>query len=218
MMNKLINATAGFCMATVLTQVILLTYFLFQGSLNGETSTKIIALLNGIDISGDRIEQALLASEDYEQPDFDEVLEARKLKSYDMDMRLRSQKLFSEDLTLMLAELTEERTRFDERFALFQTELEEIKKGAQKEGIEDVQRTIQSLEAIQAKQQLLIMYEDKRIDEVVTILQAMPTDKRKDILAEFATEEEAAKLAEILRRIGEGMPTTTLIDEASQNR
>ena len=65
-----------------------------------------------------------------------------------MDMRLRSQKMFSEDLTAMLAELTEERTRFDERFALFQSELEEIKKGAQKEGIEDVQRTIQSLEAI----------------------------------------------------------------------
>ena len=42
----------------------------------------------------------------------------------------------------------------------------------------------------------------------------MPIDKRKDILAEFATPDEMDKLYEILRRIGEGMPTTGLIDDA----
>jgi hypothetical protein len=218
MMNKLINAFAALCVATVITQMILFGYFLLQGSLNSDSSTKIVALLNGIDISGNRLQQILKASEDREQPDFDEILEARKLKSYDMDMRLRSQKMFREDLSAMLAELTQERKRFDERLASFQRELQEIRKGAQKEGLQDVQRTIQSLDADQAKQQLLIMYEDERIDDVVTIVQAMPTEKRKDILAEFTSKDEADKLAEILRRIGEGMPTTSLIDEASQNR
>ncbi|MEM1068779.1 MAG: hypothetical protein AAGI63_07780 [Planctomycetota bacterium] len=218
MIGKLISAFAAFCVATVLTQMILLAYFVVQGNLNGDTSTQIIALLNGIDISGNRLQQVLRASEDREQPDFDEILEARKLKSYDMDMRLRSQKMFREDLSTMLAELTKERTRFDERLVSFQQELDEIRQGAQKAGLQDVQRTIQSLDAEQAKQQLLIMYEDERIDEVVTIVQAMSTDKRKDILAEFTSKDEADKLAEILRRIGQGMPTTTLIDEASQNR
>lgn len=218
MVGKLINAFAAVCTATVITQVILLAYFLFQGNLNTDTSTKVIALLNGIDISGNRLQQVLRSSEDREQPDFDEILDARKLKSYDMDMRLRSQKMYREELSNMLAELTQERNRFDERLDSFQRELDEIKKGAQKEGMQDVQRTIQALDADQAKQQLLIMYEDERIDDVVTIVQAMPTDKRKDILAEFTTKDEADKLAEILRRIGDGMKTTTLIDEASQNR
>jgi hypothetical protein len=82
----------------------------------------------------------------------------------------------------------------------------------------DVQRMIQSLDADQAKQHLLIMYEDERIDDVVTIVQAMPTEKRKDILAAFVTKDEADKLAEILRRIGAGMPTADVIDRADENR
>jgi len=218
MIDKLSKAFAGFCIATVLTQAVLVAYFVLVGSLNAESGTKMIALLNGIDISGERLRQILKDSEDREQPDFDEILAARKLKSYDMDIRLRSQQEFREDLSTMLAELIEERRRFDERFASFRTELEEIKAGAQKEGLQDVQRTLQSLDPEQAKEQLLIMYEDKRIDDVVTIVQAMSTEKRKDILAEFVTKDETEKLADILRRISEGMPTTTLIDQASENR
>jgi hypothetical protein len=82
--------------------------------------------------------------------------------------------------------------------------------------MQDVQRTLQSLDAEQAKEQLLMMYDDKRIDDVVTIIQAMPTEKRKDILAEFVQKGEADKLADILRRIGEGMPTTSVIDRAAE--
>lgn len=218
MISKLLRGLAAFCVATVLTQMILMGYFLTRGSANGETMTKVVALLNGIDISGNRLQQILRESEDREQPDFDEILEARKLKSYDMDLRLRSQKEFRDDLSTMLAELTDEKERFDERLTSFRSELDEIQKGAQSEGLREVQRTLQSLDAPQAKEQLLIMYDDERIDDVVTIIQAMSSDKRKDILAEFVAKDDAAKLAEILRRIGEGMPTTSLINQASENR
>jgi flagellar motility protein MotE (MotC chaperone) len=164
------------------------------------------------------LQQILRQSEDREQPDFDEILEARKIKSYDMDMRHRSQKTFKDDLSTMLAELRDERDRFDERLGSFRDELEEIRQGAQREGLQDVQRTLQSLDAAQAKEQLLIMYEDERIDDVVTIVQAMSTDKRKDILAEFVSKDEAGKLAEILQRISDGMPTSSLINRASDDR
>ena len=140
------------------------------------------------------------------------------MESYDMDLRLRSEKEFSDELSIKLAQLTDERERFDERLASFRRELEEIREGAQKQGLQDVQRTLQSLDAAQAKEQLLIMYDDERIDDVVTIVQAMSTDKRKDILAEFVSKDEAEKLAEILRRISEGMPTSSLIDRASEDR
>ncbi len=118
MMTTFTRAFAAFCVATVLTQIILLGYFLTRGSLNGETMTKVIGLLNGIDISGNRLQQILRQSEDREQPDFDEILEARKMKSYDMDMRLRSQKEYRDDLSTMLAELRDERDRFDERLVI----------------------------------------------------------------------------------------------------
>lgn len=218
MIAKLSRGFAAFCVATVLTQTILLGYFCLLGSLNGDSLTKMIALLNGIDISGNRLQQILRASEDREQPDFDEILEARKLSSYDMDIRLRSQKEFRDELSTMLAGLNDDRARFNERLTAFRRELDELEKGAQEEGLQDVKRMIQSLDADQAKSQLLIMYEDKRIDDVVTIIQGMSTDKRKDILAEFVTKDESDKLAEILRLIGDGMPTTSLINQAREDR
>lgn len=218
MISKLSSVFAAFCVATVLTQIILFGYFLTRGVVNGETTTKVVALLNGIDISGNRLQQILRQSEDREQPDFDDILEARKMESYDMDLRLRSEKKFRDDLSVKLAELTDERERFDERLASFRRELEEIREGAQKQGLQDVQRTLQSLDADQAKEQLLIMYEDERIDDVVTIVQAMSTEKRKDILAEFVSKDESDKLSDILRRIGEGMPITSLINKASDDR
>ena len=217
-MKMIFRAFAGFCVATVLTQMILTGYFISKGTFNGETATQVIALLNGIDISGNRLRQILHQSEDREQPDFDEILEARKMESLDMDMRLRSQNEFRDDISKMLAELTEGRDRFDQRLASFDRRLEELQKGARDEGLREVQKTIQMLEPEQAKEQLMIIYDDERIDEVVNIVQAMSPDKRKDILAEFESPDEAVKLAEILRRIGEGLSTAALMDDTAGNR
>ena len=214
MISKLINALAAFSIATLITQMILFGYFLAKGTINGDTVTQVVALMNGIDITGNRLQQVLADSEDREQPDFEEILDARKMESLDMDMRLRSQNEFRDELSKMLADLRIQRERFDERRKSFDQRLEEIKQGAQDEGIKELQRILQSLDAVQAKEQLLTMYDDERIDDVVNIVQAMSTEKRKDILAEFVTKDETTKLAEILRRIGEGTPTTSLINQA----
>lgn len=216
MISKLLGAFGAFCVATVIAQMILFTYFLTRGSLNGDTATKVVALLNGIDITGNRLQQIMRASEDREQPDFDDILEARKMESFDMDVRLRSQKEYRDELATMLAEIKEEGAQLDERVANFRAEIDEIDKSAQKKGIQDVQRTLESLDPAQAKEQLLLMYDDQRVDEVVTIVKAMSSEKRSNILGEFVGEKDAEKLAEILRRIGEGMPTTSLIDETRQ--
>ncbi|TWT52991.1 hypothetical protein Pla22_06190 [Rubripirellula amarantea] len=215
MISKLSTAFAALCVATVITQMIVGGYLVGSGRLNSDNMTQVIALTNGIDITGQRLQQIMRASEDREQPDFDEILEARKLEGFDLEMRLQSQQSFRDELSTMLAELKNERDRFDNRVAAFRRELEEKREGIQKQGLRDVQRTLQSLDAVQAKEQLLIMYDDERVDDVVTIIQAMPTEKRKDIMAEFADKDEKIKLAEILRRISEGQPTTSLIDQAA---
>ena len=217
MISRIPQAFAAFCVATVLTQGILMSYFVTQGAINRDSVTKLVGLLNGIDISGNRLQQILREGEDREQPDFNEILDARKMKSYDMDIRLRSQKEFRDELTVMLSELRGERERFDERLTSFRSELEELREGARNDGLQDVQRTLQALDPVQAKEQLLIMYDDERIDDVVTIVQAMSTDKRRDILAEFVSRDDADKLADILRRIGEGMPISSLINQASDS-
>ena len=215
MISKLLTAFAAFCIGTVITQMILAGFMIGSGRVDSDTVTKVVALVNGIDISGNRLQQIMRQSEDREQPDFEEILEARKLDGFDLEMRLQSQRAFRDELSTMLAELKTKTERFDARYAAFNGELEEMRQGIQEKGLQDVQRTIQALEAVQAKDQLLIMYDDERIDDVVTIIQAMPTEKRKDILAEFTDAKESVKLAEILRRIADGQPAKSLIDRAA---
>ncbi|MDE0862512.1 MAG: hypothetical protein OSA98_01910 [Rubripirellula sp.] len=217
MISKLSRALVAFCVATVLTQMLLMSYFLIRGTLNRKSATKLIALVNGIDITGNRLQEIMKQTEDLEQPSFDEILAERKMKSLDMDIRLRSQQEFRDELSLMLSELKDDQDRFSNRLLAFRTELKEMGTEAQESGLQEVQRTLQSLDPEQSKEQLLIMYADKRIDDVVTILQAMSTDARKDILAEFNTPEDVEILSDILRRIGEGMPVSSLIKETDEN-
>ena len=215
MISNILRGLAAFCVATVLTQVILLSYFLIQGTLNRNSAIQLIALVNGIDVSGNRLQEFLRKSKDVEQPSFDEILDQRKMTSLDMDIRLRSQQEFRDELSIMLAELRDDQDCFSDRLLAFRTDLKELGEEAQENGLQEVQRTLQALDPEQAKQQWLIMYDDKRIDDVVTILQAMSTDARKDILAEFTTPADVEILADVLRRISEGMPVSSLIKETN---
>ncbi len=208
MTDKLIRWFAAFCVATIIFQFVLFGYLATRGTLNGPTVTKVVALANGIDITGDRLEEILRRDQQQEQPDFDEILEARKLEGLDMDMQRRSLVALKDDIGAEWAATKDERERLDERLQSFDKKEKETLALAQQEGVKQVQRTLQTLDAAQAKDQLLRIYDDKRIDEVVNIIQAMPTDKRKDILAEFATPEEADKLQEILSRISNGGQAT----------
>lgn len=213
-MATLIRGLALLCVATCITQVLLLAFYAARGTLNPTTGTKVIALVNGIDITGERLRRILRESDDGEQPSFEQVLEARRLAGLDMDLRLRSQNRYRGELAEMLAKLINERDRFDDRRDAFERNLNELEQGAIDEGITRVQRLMQELEADKAKDMLLRWFDDERIDDVVKIVQAIPSDKRKDILAEFESDEENDMLYQIIRRIGDGLPVTSLIEQA----
>lgn len=215
-MGLVFRLIAGACVATVLTQTIVLGACLARGTLNAQSLTQIIALMNGIDITGQRLRLAMNSGDGAEQPDFDEILDARAQKSLDMDLRLDAQKRYSRELEEKLAALHAEQQRFDQRREEFFQKLDEVRSGVQTEGMQELTRTLQALAPDQAKDQLLRMMDDGRIEDVVNIIQATPIDKRTDILAEFVSEPESKQLEEILRRIGEGEPATSLIDRAGQ--
>ena len=142
MMSNIFRGIAAFCVATVLTQAILLSYFLIQGTMNRKTAVQLIALVNGIDVTGNRLQEFLRRSEEYEKPSFEEILDERKMKSLDMDVRLRSQQEFRDELSIMLADLRTDQDRFSNRLLAFRTELKELKQEAEESGIQEVQRTI----------------------------------------------------------------------------
>ena len=83
-MKFLMKAIGIVCVATVLTQMIILGVFAVRGTLNAGTGTKILALINGIDITGNQLQKFFAEGEDREQPDFDEILEARQRESLDI--------------------------------------------------------------------------------------------------------------------------------------
>jgi hypothetical protein len=217
-MKILLRAFGVFCIGTIITQMIMLGYFAWRGTLSGDAMTKVVALLNGIDITGDRLVSIMNKTNVSEQPTFEEILAARKMASLDMDLRIRSQRVADDELTELFTEFREDEGRFDQRREAFARKLEEDYKGAVQAGLKDVQRTLQSLAAEQAKDQLMKIYDDDKVDDVVNIIQGIPVDKRKEILAEFTTPDEAEKLHNILQRIGEGLPTTQLIDKARSGR
>jgi flagellar motility protein MotE (MotC chaperone) len=214
MIEKGLRLFVGFCVATVLTQLIVTTVYAVRGTLTMDSATQMIGLLNGIDLSAQRIRAAIDSAESTEQPSYEEVLEQRAAKGLDMDLRLASQAKYREELEVMLADLREERGRFDRRREDFQAELKRIKEGAEKDGMRELQKTLQAMDSEQAKEQLVRMHDDGRIDDIVNIIQATALDKRTDILAEFVSEKEAELLEEILRRIGQGEPMATVIDRA----
>jgi flagellar motility protein MotE (MotC chaperone) len=214
MIEKGLRLFVGFCVATVLTQLIVTTVYAVRGTLTMDSATQMIGLLNGIALSAQRIRAAIDSAESTEQPSYEEVLEQRAAKGLDMDLRLASQAKYREELEVMLADLREERGRFDRRREDFQAELKRIKEGAEKDGMRELQKTLQAMDSEQAKEQLVRMHDDGRIDDIVNIIQATALDKRTDILAEFVSEKEAELLEEILRRIGQGEPMATVIDRA----
>lgn len=215
-MNQLARLLAAFCVGTVLTQLILLGYFAWRGTLQPDTLTKVVALVNGIDISGAQFRRIMEEMEQSNQPDFNDVLQSRTLVGAEMDLRLRSQRVYEKELAQMLEEIKVTQARFDKRREAFERKLEDIQRSAEDAGMKELQRTIQSLPFDQAKDQLLMFYDDGRIDEVVDIVQGIPLDTRKEIMAEFVRPEDAEKLHDVLRRIGEGQPLSSYVDEARQ--
>lgn len=205
---------AGFCVATVITQLLVMGVLAGKGNLNGDSMIKIVALANGIDITGDRLRQIMSDAETSEAPSFEEVLQQRAQKGIDMELRLKAQANYYEQIQGMLRDLQERERRFDERYNSFNKMLDDYEKGIQDEGLLAVQRTLETLPPEQAKTQLLMVYEGGEIDTVVNIVQAMSPDKRKKILEEFREPDEAKKLHEILTRIAEGEPRKTLINNA----
>ena len=205
---------SGFCVATVLTQFLVILVLAGRGNLDGDSAVKMVALANGIDITGDRLKAVLESAKQMEVPSFDEVLKQRSSDSLDMTLMLQNQANYYEQLQVMLRELQEKEKRFDARRNAFNEKLNELDKGVRDEGMRELQRTLEVLEPEKAKTQLLMMFDEGEMDKIVNIVQSMSPEKRKRIFNEFAGPDDEKKLGEILRRIGEGEPEKSLIDNA----
>ena len=104
----------------------------------------------------------------------------------------------------------QERERHEFVKASFEDLLSQLESTASAEALQEIQRTLEILQPKQAKDLLLRILEDEKLQadddvlsDVVAIVRSMPQDKLKKILGEFKTEAERTTLHKIMLEIGE---------------
>ncbi len=211
-----------FCVGTVLAIGALVLILGLKGALTGERFQNMMAALYGISIPAAPAPNATATTPaaTEELPSFDQLLDRRALASLHLDLRENALDKSLADLRNIEAQVRDERKRLDQWKESFDNRLAQLQTSNSDVALQELQRTLESLQPKQAKEQILKMLErgatktDKPMDDVVTILKAMPTDKRKKLLSEFKTPEDADKLSDILEQVRQGAPDSELLRDS----
>ncbi len=213
MLGKLFVA---FCVATVIAQMIVAGMAVAKGNVNTDALYKALALVNGIDISGDELKKMFDEATTTPNPKYEDVEEERARLDMDLVLREDAIRKATEELIANQAKLQAREASFKRRMDQFYEVLERQEAKLQDESLKTVQQTLESLSADQAKDQLLKMFAAGHQDDVVAIFKGMTPDKRKKIMGEFtdAANKEPETLHEILMLMRNGEPNASVIRNA----
>ena len=216
------SALVAFSIGTVISLAVILAMLWWKGALTDDRLLGMIAALQGINPTPPAVADPASAAE-AEQPSLDQLMQARLGASLDLDLRESAIDKSLGDLRTVESQIKTERERLDLWKLDFDQRLAKLETAATDAALLEVQRALEAMQAKQAKDQILKMLEeptttgDDPMQDVVTILKTMADDKRKKLLAEFKTPDEAEKLAEILRQVRLGLPDSDVIrDTRSQ--
>jgi hypothetical protein len=221
-MSRLFGALSAafvyFCVGQTLILLILLGAFVAKGHLNHDILMQISAVVQGVDLADVQTKiDGARAKERLPQPSLDDVAEARARKARDLE--LREQELRNQ-LNLIRQEqgkLITEADRYQRIQNDFEKRLKALREGAIATNLENARLILENMKPKQAKEQIQLMLDADEMKQAVALLSNMPIEKRAKIVAEFKTEPESEKLAEMLRLIRAGEPEVTLIDETKRN-
>ena len=214
--------------ATVLGLLLLVAYVWTQYGFNKDKAFHVLTAVYEVDVAEMQAREIIAQQRgDQEDVAYEEVLHERTMLSLDHDLREQAINKGLADFRLLQRDLMEERRRYDLLKNAFDAELKQLKSVAADNAIVELQLTLETIKPEQAKDHIVRMLppgfvntdfsemdEEERtaIIHVVAILKAMPLEKRKKLLAEFKSEEDAEILAELLRLIRLGVPEVGLIE------
>src|SRR5262245_32720840 len=212
----------AFCVGTVISLVIVLGMLWWKGALGDERLLGMLAALQGIKPAPPP-QTALALNPDAEQPSLDQIMQTRLRSMLDLDLRESAIDKSLGDLRTLETQIRAESKRLDQWKSSFDQRVAELQTAASDAALLELQRTLEVIDPKQAKDQIMTMLKDpvtaadKPMNDLITVLKAMPLDKRRKIFAKFTTPEEQKKMAEILREIRRGTPDTELLrDTRSQ--
>ncbi|HZZ73860.1 MAG TPA: hypothetical protein VFE24_16530 [Pirellulales bacterium] len=209
---------ALFCVGTVLSLMLGIGYLSMTGKLNKEKIGRIIAVAQGLEIAAPPA-AAPASSANKPAPEahsLDELDQMRSLKIRQMDLRELNLTNGMEMISSIKQYIDKEKQLHSEVHDAFKNELEERNRAVNKQSRDSLRELWEALKPKLAKEEILRMMETGAKEDIVAILSAMPISKRAKIVSEFKTEEDTAKLDELLQMIRQGQPETTIIDKTRQ--
>jgi hypothetical protein len=212
LISLLVTLIVCVCVGTTLTAAGGAAWGWWQGYLDRDRVTRAVAALHGVELAS-----AAPASADA-APGTAHDLEALRARARrDVELREQAVQAGIAQLRFLQEKLDADRTRYDQLWAGFQSQLLSLREGAIATGRNNVREIWENIRPRQAKDQIMEMIKEqpKGLDEVVSILTQMPIDRRAKIVGEFKTDEEREKMTEILRLIREGLPEVQTIDTAT---
>jgi hypothetical protein len=216
----LAGALVYFCVATLLAQAVGFGVLWWRGSLNQDNGYRLLALLQGVDVDAIRDElERNRQPQDDPQVSFEAITKARLAKSLTLNLREQAISAGLSDLLALQAEVRTERQRLDGIVAGFEQRLTRMEQEAADTALQEVQRTLETIQPGQAKEQILLILDEdgeNSMNDVVAMIRAMPLDKRKKIFGEFKSKVEVDKMHDILQQLREGEPEISLIRDAQQ--
>lgn len=181
------------CVATVLAQAIVLGVLWLKGGVSREKAHRMLAVVYDVRPAEIRAQLAAAGS----------LPDATDGGPTDDAPRARAVDQTRDEIRIAEVRLVRKRERYELLRSDFAIRLRDSEQAAGAEALVEVQRALEIMRPKQAKLHVLRMLDDGGMDDVVTIVKSMPLDKRKKLFAEFKTDDEAARLHEILREVGE---------------
>jgi hypothetical protein len=214
--------------ATVIATSLGIGYLWNSGQLDDEKVFKIVALVHDVELTRDVISEdtsnAAESDSAKEEPSTTEVDRLVEIKMLDFDARQNSLDNGRSEFGYMLRQLSEARDRFDKLAQEFDQRIRLESELAGQENVTAIVRDLSKVKPDTAKDLLLRVLdegtdaESKRaaMNDVVRLMNAMPSNTLAAILKKFTTEDDKAKLHAIHREMLAGGPKQKLINEALQ--
>jgi hypothetical protein len=230
-MGKIVGMLGGlivyFCIATVISLVVLLAYASSQGYLDKEKINKMVAVAQGADLASSTSGEGEATgtkptsetgkpAESAEQPSLDDIESRRAVHVRDLELREQALDSGLQQIRAEQQKLADDKESYDRLRTAFDNQLKELNDGSQATGRENIRLIWENIKPKQAKDQILQMVQAGQQNDVVAIMSAMPISKRAKIIGEFKTDEDSKKLQEILDLIRRGMPEHQVIENTQQ--
>jgi hypothetical protein len=191
--------------ATVITAVLGIAYLRHTEQLTDDKMFRIVALVQGIDLHQIADTQKAAVQEvPSEEASLENLTGQEQVLDRNFEVKELALSRGRQEYDHRLQQLKEQTERYDR---MARDHLNQLKQEAELTTQENVTKVVTTLEQVKpatAKKLLLQWIDEERMADVITLLGRMAENKKGKILQTFSTDEELAKLHEILNMMIDG--------------